>query len=322
MASPNTTFTEIVTTTLRAHPSEVADNVSQHNALYRWMKSKGKIKTISGGYEIIRPVDYAQNQTYQRYSGYDTLSVQASDVLSAARYPWVQAAVHVTASGAELRMNAGKEQIVDLAEARLRNALSTAANYMSLDLYSSGALANQMGGLAHIVQTAGTGTVGGIDSGTWTFWQNKFREIAGADAWTKSTIKGDMNALYLSLVRGADRPDVIVSTHDFFAAYWESLQDLQRFASADSAAAGFQSLKYAGNIDVIFDSNTNFATTGERMYFLNTKYLELVVHRQANWTTLDEKMSVNQDAVVVPIIWQGQLVCSNRQLQGILIDAA
>ena len=61
--------------------------------------------------------------------------MQASDVLSAARYAWVQAAVHVTASGSELRMNAGKEQIIDLAEARLRNALATAANYMSLDLY-------------------------------------------------------------------------------------------------------------------------------------------------------------------------------------------
>lgn len=322
MPSPNSTFTEIVTTTLRSHPSEVADNVSQHNALYRWMKQRGKIKTVSGGYEIIRSVDYANNQTYQRYSGYDTLNVNASDVLSAARYPWVQAAVHVTASGAELRMNAGKEQIVDLAEARLRNALSTASNFMSLDLYSNGALANQMGGLANIIQTAGTGTVGGIDSSTFTFWQNKFREIPGTNTWTKATIKGEMNALYLSLVRGADKPDVVVSTHDFFAAYWESLQDLQRFASADSAAAGFQSLQYAGNIPVIFDSNANFATTGERMYFLNTKYLELVVHREANWTTLDEKMSINQDAVVIPIIWQGQLVCSNRALQGILIDAA
>jgi hypothetical protein len=322
MPSPNSTFTEIVTTTLRSHPSEVADNVSQHNALYRWMKSKGKIKTVSGGYEIIRPVDYANNQTYQRYSGYDTLNVQASDVLTAARYPWVQAAVHVTASGAELRMNAGKEQIVDLAEARLKNALSTASNFMSLDLYSNGALANQMGGLASIIQTNGAGTVGGIDAGTFGFWANKFREISGSNTWTKATIKGEMNALYLSLVRGADKPDVIVSTHDFYAAYWESLQDLQRFASADSAAAGFQSLMYAGNIPVIFDSNTNFATTGERMYFLNTKYLELVVHREANWSTLDEKMSINQDAVVIPIIWQGQLVCSNRALQGILIDAS
>jgi len=321
MPSPSSTFTEMVTTTLRNHPSEIADNVSANNALYRWMKRKGKVKTVSGGYEIVRPLDYAENQTYQRYAGYDTLNVSASDVLSAAKFNWVQAAVHITASGYELRVNNGREQIIDLSEARVKNAMRTAANYMSLDLYSNGALTNQMGGLAHLIQTNGQGTVGGINSTTYTFWRNKYREAAGTNTWTKSTIKGEMNALYLSLVRGADRPDLIVSTHDFFSAFWESLQDLQRYASADSATAGFQSLKFV-NADVIYDDNANFATTGERMYFLNTDYLELVAHREANWKQLDEKVSVNQDAVVIPVIWQGQLVASNRALQGILIDAS
>jgi hypothetical protein len=321
MPSPNSVFTEMVTTTLRNHPSEVSDNVSKNNALYSRLKSRGKIKKLSGGYEIVRPLDYAENSTYQRYAGYDTLNVQASDVLSAAKYDWVQAAIHVTASGRELRMNNGKEQIIDLAASRTRNAMRTAANNMSLDIYSDGSLTNQMGGLAQLIQNAGTGTVGGINSSTYTFWKNKFLEITGTNTWTKSTIKGFMNTLWLTLVRGTDKPDLIVSTHDFFAAYWESLQDLQRYASADSATAGFQSLKYV-TADVMFDDNTNFATTGEKMYFLNTDYLEMVVHRDANWTTLDEKMSINQDGVVIPIIFQGQMTCSNRALQGVMIDAA
>jgi hypothetical protein len=255
MPSPNSVFTEMVTTTLRNHPSEVSDNVSKNNALYSRLKSRGKIKKLSGGYEIVRPLDYAENSTYQRYAGYDTLNVQASDVLSAAKYDWVQAAIHVTASGRELRMNNGKEQIIDLAASRTRNAMRTAANNMSLDIYSDGSLTNQMGGLAQLIQNAGTGTVGGINSSTYTFWKNKFLEITGTNTWTKSTIKGFMNTLWLTLVRGTDKPDLIVSTHDFFAAYWESLQDLQRYASADSATAGFQSLKYV-TADVMFDDNT------------------------------------------------------------------
>jgi hypothetical protein len=75
MASPNSTFTEMVTTTLRNHPTEVADNVSKHNALYRRLKQGGKIKKLSGGYEIVRPLDYAENATFQRYSGYDALNI-------------------------------------------------------------------------------------------------------------------------------------------------------------------------------------------------------------------------------------------------------
>lgn len=319
MASPNSTFTEMVTTTLRNHPTEIADNVSAHNALYRRLRDKGQIKTISGGYEIVRPLDYAENATYQRYSGYDTLNISASDVLSAAKYDWVQAAVHVTASGRELRQNSGREAMINLVSARVKNAKRTAANNMSVDLYSTGALTNQMGGLGHVVTSDGTGTVGGINSSTYSFWANNFFECTATPS--ASNIKGFMQSMWLELVRGADRPDLIVASQDMYGYFWDALSDLQRYASADKAVAGFNSLKFV-DADVIFDSNSNFGTTAKVMYFLNTDYLEIVAHREANWSTLDEKMSVNQDAEVIPIIWMGNLVCSNRSLQGKLIDEA
>lgn len=323
MASPNSTFTEIVTTTLREHPSEVADNVSNHNALYRRLKSKGQIKKLDGGYEIVRPLDYAENSTFQRYSGYDALNISASDVLSAAKYDWMQSAVHVTASGRELRMNSGRNQIIDLAKSRLKNAIRTASNNMSVDIYSDGALTNQMGGLAAIITADGTGTVGGINSATYSWWANQYHEITGSNAWTKSNIKGYMNTLWLSCVRGTDKPDLIVSTNDMYAAYWESLQDLQRFTSEskNDAGYGFDSLKYM-TADVVHDLNTNFTSTGEKMYFLNTEYLEVVVHQAANWSQMDEKMSVNQDAEIIPLLFMGNLTCSNRARQGRLLDAS
>ena len=319
MASPNSTFTEMVTTTLRNHPTEIADNVSAHNALYRRLRDKGQIKMISGGYEIVRALDYAENSTFQRYSGYDTLNVGASDVLSAAKYDWVQSAVHVTASGREMRQNNSKEAIVNLVSARLKNAKRTAANNMSVDIYGSGSLSNQMGGLGHIVTSAGTGTVGGINSTTFSFWQNNFFEATATP--TAANTKGFMQTMWLELNRGGDRPDLIVASHDMYGFFWDGLTDLQRYASSDKAVAGFNSLKFV-DADVVFDSNSNFGTTAKIMYFLNTDYLELVSHREANWSTLDEKTSVNQDAEVVPIIWMGQMVCSNRSLQGKLIDEA
>jgi hypothetical protein len=321
MASPNATFTEMVTTTLRNHARELVDNVSDNNALLRLLKEKGKIETESGGHEIARPLEYAENSTYTRYSGYDTLSVQASDVISAAKFDWAQAAIHVSASGRELRMNNGPEAMIKLVKARIKNAMNTAANNLSVDLYSDGALSNQIGGLAHIVQNAGTGTVGGINSSTYPFWQNQVTEMAGTNTWSKSTIKGEMNKLWLKCVRGKDKPDLIVASHDIYSAYEESLQDLQRYADARTAAAGFESLKYK-TANVIFDDNTNFGTTAETAFFLNTDFLYLVQHPEAQWTQDDEKKPLNQDAVVVPMYWMGQLVCTNRALQGKLIDAA
>lgn len=320
MATPSSVFTEMVTTTDRHWGTRVTDNVSEHNALLRRLKDKGKIKTYSGGYEIAEPIEYAENATYQRYAGYDALNTSASDVLTSVKYDWQQVALHCVASGREIRMNMGsKERMINLVKARKDNALKTAANQFSIDVYSDGSLPNQINGLQALISTAGTGTVGGIDSSTWTFWQNEqLNSVAGSGS-TAAAFKGEMNALWLPLNRGADKPDLIVMTHDFYALYESGEQQLQRYMNADMANAGFVGLKYK-TADVIFDDNTNFGVTGERAYFLNTDYLYIVQHKEAQWTADEEKKPTNQDAVVVPIYWMGNLCVTNRSLQGVLHD--
>jgi hypothetical protein len=321
MASPNSTFTEMVTTTLRNHAREVVDNISDNNALLRYLKKKGHIKTESGGYEIVLPLEYDENDTYSRYSGYDVLNTNASDVLSAAKYDWCQAAIHVTASGRELRMNNGEEAMIKLVKTRIKNAMHTASNQLAIDLYSDGTASNQIAGLGNLIQSSGTGTVGGIVSSTYTFWKNQFSEMAGTGTWSKSTIKGEMNKLWYPCVRGTDKPDLIVASQDIYAAYEEALQDNQRYMKADEASAGFETLKYK-TADVIFDDNSNFSTTAEVAYFVNTDYLYLIQHSEAQWSQDEERKPTNQDAIVVPLYWMGALVTSNRSLQGKLYDAA
>jgi hypothetical protein len=320
MASPNSTFTEMVTTSLRNHAKKLVDNVTDHNGLLRKLKDNGNIVTKSGGYEIVFPLEYAENGTYQRYSGFDQLDVAASDVFSAAKYDWAQVAIHVTASGREIRMNNGPEQMIDLVKARVKNAMNTAANNFSVDLYGTGALTNQIGGLGLIVTSDGTGTVGGINSANDAFWANQFFENTGTGLAT-TTIGSSMNTLWLRCVRGNDKPDLIVQSNDMYAVYEASLQANQRYMNADKAKLGFSELQYK-TADVIFDSNTNFGSTAEIGYFLNTKYLYVVQHSEAQWTQDDDKVPVNQDAVVIPIYWMGNMVCTNRSLQGKLIDVS
>lgn len=328
MASPNSTFTEMVTTTLREHRASLADNVSNHNALLARMKKRGKMRVVDGGYEIVEPLDYAENSTYQRYSGYDTLNVNASDVLSAAKFDWKQSAIHVTASGLELRQNAGKNRIIELAMARIRNAMRTFANKMSEDVYSDGTASNQINGLQALVSDAGTGTVGGINSSTFSFWQNAVQDPAsplqggGAITPAAGTIQSLMLPLWLRLTRGTDSPDIITADSTYFTYYENSLTDLKRYADESSATGGFVSLKYK-TADVVFDSDGGQWDSGHpatHMYFLNTEYLKLVVHRDANLTEVPEQRAINQDAVVIPIIWQGNLCVSNRALQGVILD--
>lgn len=321
MASPNSTFTELVTTTFRKHKKEFADNVTNNNALMARMSEKGRKRVEDGGLTIVAELDYAENSTYQRYSGYDSLDVSASDVLSAAEYNWKQSAVHVTASGRELRINSGDSRIINLAKSRLTNAMRTFKNNLSSDIYSDGTSSNQINGLQAIVSSDGAGTVGGINSATYTFWKSTVQSAASPLSGSGITVSTStfenpfMLQLWLELSRGSDKTDLIVMSNDYFTFFEGSQTSLKRYASEDKAQAGFVSLKYK-TADVIFDGGSGIpAATG---YFLNTDYLELVAHRDAQMSEVPEMRAINQDAVVIPIIWMGNLVCSNRSLQGIL----
>ncbi len=66
MPSPNSTFTELVSTTFRKHRKDVKDNLSNRNALLKYMMKRGNMRTEDGGLSIACPLDYAANSTYQR----------------------------------------------------------------------------------------------------------------------------------------------------------------------------------------------------------------------------------------------------------------
>lgn len=322
MASPGqstlfTTFTELVSTTYRNHSKEIADNVSNHNALFRRLSEKGKIRLEDGGLSIVQPLDYANNSTYQRYSGFDVLNVSASDVITSAEFAWKQVAVNVAASGLEIRTNTGENRIINFVKSKIKNAQRSMANGLSGDLYSNGSAANQMGGIQLIVADAGTGTVGGIDSSTYSFWQNQVRDASDNSVTVSaSTIEaGMMLPLWLATTRGNDTPDLIVMDPVYFAYYEGSQTSLKRYAPSDDGKGGMVSMKYK-TADVFFDSTAS-GVPASHMYFLNTDFIELVAHQDANMEIMPELRSVNQDAIVIPILFQGNVVCSNRARQGV-----
>jgi len=316
-----TAWSELASTTYRNHSKEVADNVSKHNALFRRLTEKGRIRLEDGGLTIVQPLDYQANSTYQRYSGFDVLNVNAVDVLTAAEYPWRQVAVNVAASGLEIRTNAGANRIVNFTKAKLKNAQRSMANGLSIDIYSDGTAANQINGLQAIIADSGVGTVGGINATTFPFWQNVVNSAAapiqggGAITFSAATIEGMMLATWLKLTRGTDMPDMVVMSDDLFQMYEQSQTSLKRYAPADDGKGGMISMKYK-TADVFFDSSGGIPS--QHAYFVNTDYLELVAHQDANMTMMDELRSVNQDAVVIPVLFQGNLVCSARFLQGVV----
>ena len=311
MASPN--LSEIVTTTLRNRSRTLSDNVSNHNALLRRLRENGNQTSVTGR-DIVRELEYADNGTVQFYSGYETLDVSPSDVLTSAVYEYKQLAGNVTISGLEQVKNSGEQAIINLLEARINVLEKSMMNSLSTSIYSdgTGSSGKEVGGLQLLVADSGTGTVGGINSSTFTFFQNK-QSTATSSAFSTANVQDDMNDMYLQLVRGADSPDLIMAGTNAYKAFLGSLQAIQRITSDDLANSGFTSVQYL-NSDVVFDSacNTN------RMYMLNTDYLRLEVAASRDFVPGEAKMSVNQDAMVTPMFWSGNLTCSNRALQGVI----
>lgn len=317
-----TVFEEMVVSTRRNHSKDITDAVSNHNALYRKINEKKRKRIEDGGLSIVANLEYAENSTYQRYDGYDELNLAPSDVLTAAEYPWRQAAVNVSASGREIRMNSGENRMVNLVKTRISNAKKSAANGMSRDIYSSGSLPNQISGIQVLVADNGQGTVGGIDASTFTFWRNVVQSAAsplqGGSAITPSpsTIESLMLPLWLRLTRGADKPDLIVADETYFTYYEQSQTSLKRYAPSDNGQGGMVAMKYK-SADVIHDSAAS-GIPSAHMYFLNTDYFELVVHEDADWEMLPELRAINQDAINIPILWMGNLICTHRGAQGVL----
>jgi hypothetical protein len=174
------------------------------------------------------------------------------------------------------------------------------------------------------------GWLGLDDRGDWYMRDDKVQAQGALTQFFKenpvtgfatTSVGASFNTMWLRCVRGNDKPDLIVCSNDLYAIYEASLQANQRYMKSDKASLGFSELQYK-SADVIFDSNTNFGTTAEIGYFLNTKYLYVVQHSEAQWTQDDDKVPVNQDAVVIPIYWMGNMVCTNRSLQGKLIDVS
>jgi len=321
MAFANTSATDIIATTIQSRTKQIADNVTKNNALLARLNERGNVKPFGGGNVILQELSFAENGNAGFYSGYDLLPVATADVISASEFNIKQLACPVVMSGLEMLQNSSQEQFIDLLEARLNVAESTMANKLAESVYSdgTGSSGKEVTGLnAAVPADPTTGTYGGIDRATYTFWRSGLYDFSteGVTA-SATTIQAALNSLWGSLVRGADRPDLVVLDNTYWTYYMGSLQAQQRFTDASTGNLGFPTLKFMDS-DVVLDGGIGGYCPSATGFMLNTKYLFLRPHRDRNMVALSPKAryAINQDAEVQILGWAGNLTCSGAQFQG------
>lgn len=301
----------LLSTTLKNYRKKLVDNIHKSNATFFYLKENGAIKEEDGGERIVTPVMYGKNSTAGSYQGYDTLDTTPQAGIDSAEYNWKQYSVSITISGEEERKNAGRNKIIDILEARTKQAEMSLTEAMTEGLFSDGTGngGKNLTGLEAMV--AASGTYGGINSSTYTWWRSGVESTAEALGLAKMR-----TAFNTASLGGKDTPDLIVTTQTLYEAYEKQLTPvasgatLGQFNTVGSKKlgdAGFQSLAFKG-VPVVWDELCPSGT----MYFLNTRHMKLVAHKDANFDTGDFVKPENQDARVAQIRWMGNLTCDRR----------
>ena len=313
---------EYIATTLEKWSPQMADNVLNNIPLLYFLQKKKHIEKEDGGRYLEEDLMYDENGSYKWYSGYEELDTSVNEVMTYAEFAWKQSATTVSFSGLESRINSGtKTQKHKLIKSRFEVAEKTMRNSVNTSLFSDGTGSNgkELGGLQLLVaDDPTTGTVGGIDASTNTWWRNQLYDFSVAGIGSTPTgaqMKTAMNTMLLRTTRNADSPNLILAGEEYFTIYKDYVENtMKRIVGNEKGDGGFRSVDFCG-IPVVYDP----ACDTNRMYFLNLDYLKFRVHRDAYFKLDRERLSTNQDASLFPMLFQGAFTVCNRSLQGVII---
>jgi len=104
MAFANSAVSDIIATTIQQRSGQLADNVTNNNALLRKLKSRGNVRPFGGGNVILEEIMYndATTANVNSYSGYELINIQPNSPISAAQFNISQYVAVVIMFGLEM----------------------------------------------------------------------------------------------------------------------------------------------------------------------------------------------------------------------------
>jgi hypothetical protein len=290
----------LVATTIANYIPTLEDNVFSSMPLLAILKPR--IKSFTG-LKIVQPLLYGEAPNAGVYSDADTFATAANSGISAAEFEFRQYYGLTHFTGIELAKNSGKQALLNLVSARLKQLEMTIAENLDEMLFTGTDATKQMLGITVACATKDN-TVGDIDSTTYTWWEPSLNENAVALSLSV------MRRLYNSASSGNDHPTNILTDQHEFEAYENLIDDNARFLDPKLADAGFQNLMFKA-APIMFDK---YCPNGY-MYFINTKYLTLAKLADVWFKVSDWLFPTNADVMFKHIRCYGNLIISNRARQ-------
>lgn len=296
------------------------DAIHKGTVLMAFLKEKGRVKTISGGDRIGMSLMYGKNSTIKSQSKQDSIDVTPQDGVTTAFFNWKYLTGSTTIWTPDLMMNKGnKTRIFDIMDGAKEQLIMSVAEEWTTQAVSDG---TGNGGLdwlglqALVADTPTSGTLAGINRANEAWWRNQYNNSVGAFAANgMSKTRNLYNKCSLGTAKGT--PDLCLMTQTIHESMENEHLQILRFAKEDEKMADlhFANFKF-GTATCVFEEQ---APSGSQ-YMLNSKYLFLVMHEDANFKLLPKRETHNQLAQIFPFLAMGNLASNNCRKLGVNTD--
>lgn len=285
------------------------ENQWAENAFLREAERQGMIEYRDLGEHIEATLDYQSNPaTVVQATDLQPLSLTKTEVLTAASYDVAEIVAPFTWSRKDEVRNPTKNQKVRFTAALIENAIQSHDDKLEQAIFATST--NGLLGLNTHATTAGTGSDGGIDSGTNTFWRNQQQTYID-----DTDIESGATVLYNQCAKGSGSkmvPTFGASDATTQALFEGTQQAFQRWVDTDELKAGFRTIGFK-TIRWIFSQYGN-----TKVYFLNPKNFKIVVSR-GNFRDRDETIPLQDATGWTSRVYSAlQTIVNNRSRIGVL----
>ncbi len=308
------------------------DQVGTERPLLRKLMA-GKRPFPGGKQYIVEQLRKSYDSNFQWFYGDQQVSYNKRRTLEQAQFPWrschdgfslsedelLQNGITIVEGRSATNSGAERLQLTNLLQENIEALRLGFEEKFDLELHLDGTQsADAVAGIDHIVSlTPTSGTVGGIDRATATWWRNYAQT-----GLTTSTLLDQMEIAWRACIRNGGRPDFILAGEDFIDAYRSAANASNRVIVQNGAMARSEGAtdEYTWHgVPIVWDpvfydvqQQTGAATPWtKRCYFINTKHLKLRPAQGHDMVPRTPPRVYDRYTYYWGLTWKGGL-CTNR----------
>ena len=319
VTSTNESWDAAWSATERAKDKKVYDQISDTYPLIKMLRSADKFditEIVPGGKQFSFPLMYELG-TGQWFDGLADLNTQATNGITTGFVSPRYLQVPIVIGAIEQSQNMAPHRVFDLLNQKTMQATQGILSTLNAALWSA-QTGSAVLGLQDWIADTSTNTIAGINRTTYTWFANQTNGSGGDfDAKSDDIYTGfaSMGLMETACGDGNDVPDVIGTTTTFYDQFQKIIESTgyARTKLAGPAKVGANNPAFRG-AEVFKDRDC----PANRMYFFNTKYMGIKIHRGYNLNKTPFQSAERQLARFARLVFGGNLICTNPRRFGVI----